>query len=56
MYLKDKTQRMTLRLDVRLMNWLVNESNRLGVNVSDLIRMILNSYCKGVARENVKRD
>lgn len=56
MYLKDKSQILTLRIDVGLMNWLDKESDRLGVSVSNLIRMILNSYCKGVVHENVKRD
>ena len=47
MYLKDKSKRLTLRIDDELMKWLITESEYLNLSVSNLIRMILQSYAGG---------
>lgn len=55
MYLRDKNKRLALRIDDELMKWLEDESKYLRVSVSDLVRMILQSYSGG-KHANIKRD
>lgn len=56
MYLKNKTNRLTIRVSDELLNWLNEEASFLNIAVSDLVRMILQSYCGGERLENSKRD
>lgn len=56
MYLKNKTNRLTIRVNDELLNWLYDEASYLNVAVSDLVRMILISYSGGKRHEDSKRD
>lgn len=43
MYLKDKTNRITLRLNEQQFGFVKNMSDMLGVSPSDFLRMVINT-------------
>lgn len=44
MYHRNKKYRLNFRCDKELHSWLCSESDRTGINMSDLIRSILKYY------------
>ncbi len=62
MYTKDKTHRITLRLNDEQMNFVLKDAQMFGVSPSEYIRMILNAsiaiYQEGMkkAKEAIGRE
>lgn len=66
MYTKDKSNRITLRLNLEQFSFVKDNSDVLGVSPSDFLRMVINSAMasaknsshnkEGVGRENDKAD
>lgn len=66
-YEKDKTHRMTLRLNDEQFAYVIENSEALGISPTDCLRMIINSSLnatkliinkmkEGICRENEKAD
>ncbi len=59
MYLKDKNQRITLRLNSSQFEFVQEQSEMLGVSPSDFLRMLVNtsmSISKKIEREDDRRE